>query len=392
MSQPETGTREPDTPDRGRVLWDRAAIRLAVLFALWALLPVGLIAGLRGVRGDLLPSPDAWILGLFCLPVLCIWPIVVAHPPWMLVDGRGVWQRHYFRRDLWPREAFAAGAIREGAGPYSWEYPDKPRGYRYMSCGGLAEAERDWLMERIRQVWKPPAVTLPDELTLQARLSVEKTLEPVRGVRVRGLVPVDCTLGLSSCGVVLTPKSGGASRSYAWSDVVRVRGSRFGHWRQDFQDLELELSGRPEGDPRLTLRVGPDGKPANWEGSGAEVVLAYVLHHVGSDRVQFTAKTGPPQTADEVDLRLEDLERSERQYLGCSRAMYGFALFMCCVFCFAAVSRWDAYDWLGSGVVFTGGGLAVAAFAKTCSAELRRIRRCRAELLTRAAGLPRATP
>jgi hypothetical protein len=332
-----------------------------------------------------------WILGLFCLPALCIWPLV-QHPPWMLVDGRGIWQWYYFRRDLWPREAFATGAIREGAGPYSWEYPDKPRGYRHLDFVGLAEADRDWLMEWVLQVWKPPAVSLPDEITLQAQLSVEKTLQPLRRVRIPILVPVDCTLGLSPRGIVVTQKGNGESRGYAWSDVTRVRGSRFGHWRRDFQELELELSGRPEGDPPLSLRVGPDGKPTNWEGPGAEVVLAYVLRHVGGDRVQFTARTGPPQTPDEVDRRLRDLDRSERENVVCSRAVYGFALFMSCVFCYAGVARGDEYAWFGIGIVFIGGGLVTAAFAKAFSAELRRIRRCRAELLARAAGLSRVTP
>jgi hypothetical protein len=61
--------------------------------------------------------------------------------------------------------------------------------------------------------------------------------------------------------------------------------------------------------PVQRLRGGPDATPCNWNGPDAETVLAYVLNHTAADRVEVTALTGTPQTPDEADRLLSDLER-----------------------------------------------------------------------------------
>jgi hypothetical protein len=340
---------------------------------------------------------EAAIFVLF--PGFLLFPLAVLSfsLPAFRVDERGVWQRWYWRWDLWPWEAFAGGLIRHTSACYGWEYPDKPWYSRTMDFSILNDADRDCLLERVLQVWKPPPVEVPEEIKLRShglpnmylRVSprgvvfAEEKGDPPRLYRwseiLRAPMKLDRYLEFSPRGIVFSRVTDGEPRRYAWSDVVQVRVRRFAHWRQDCSGLELEF---PAGEPTAFLGKCPGRSRCNWTGADARVVLAYLRRYVGEERVQFTASTGPPRTPDEADRRVRDLDRSDREYRKGTRTVY--AVFVCfgCLLLFArgGVSRWDAYEWFTAGFVFLGVGLIAAAIGKSLSAARRHVRRKRSEL------------
>jgi hypothetical protein len=215
-----------------------------------------------------------WVV-VFIVLVLAFFTLTPAAvsdwPSAFRVDEHGVWQRWYWRWDLWPWEAFAGGLVRHTSACYRWEYPDKPWYSRTMNFSILNDADRQWLMERVLQVWKPPPVELPYEIKLRLYGLPNRYLE------------------ISPRGIVLSRVTGEQIRHYGWSDVVQMRVTRFAHWRQDFTRLELEF---PAGEPEvIVVIVGkrPDRKGCRYTGPAPEVVLAYLRQYVGEERVQFTA-------------------------------------------------------------------------------------------------------
>lgn len=335
----------------------RLAPQLRRCAAYWAagwFLLTGLIVALYlagdvpGVRGPLYLSP------MFFGPAVLAWRYRIR------VDGRGVWRRRLFGWDLWAWDAFAAGTVREGVTPYSWLNSNKPWYWRKLSFAILADADRDWLMERVRQVWTPPAVPLPEEIKIR-----------IPGFPWRHI-------DLSPRGIVLWQEKDEQTRHYRWSDVVRVGVTRFAHWRRDFTRLELEL---PAGEPGAMLRGRPDGNRCNWDGSDAEVVLAY-LRQYAADRFQVTAETGAPQTRDEADRRLRDLERKFRELRQVEWFLYA-GLLVCGVLLLCmgrGAAGWDGYQWFAAGLFYFLEGLNGLALWMLVSRQRRRYEERRAEI------------
>jgi hypothetical protein len=280
---------------------------------------------------ELLPRAKSWPEVAFMMSPFFLGPAVLAWRYGLRVDDRGVWRRWVFRWDLWPWEAFAGGNIRQGATRYGWVYPDKPWYARELSFGYLGDADCDWLTERVRQVWTPPVIERSDGIQLRFR----------RGLR-------RWHMELSAGGIALWLTKGDQLHCYRWSHVVRVRVTRLAHGRRDFTKLELEF---PEGVPAVTLRGRPDGERCNWGGQDAEVVLDYLQRYVGVDRIQVTAETGAPQTSDEADRRLRDLDRITRELRQIGWVMYALLLPLVFLPFFGrsgALFR-DGYGWLVAG-------------------------------------------
>jgi hypothetical protein len=299
------------------------------------------------------------------------------------VDDRGIWQRHFFRWRLWPWEAFASGAVRTGPGKDHWVCPEKPWYARGLSLGVVAEADRVPLAERILQAWKPPAISLPEEIKLRQHHSLQSFVDLSPGgialaQEAKVFVP-DPRAGRSKSdwGMVLSKDWKGPPRSYAWSEVVQLRVTRLEHWRRDFCRLEVELPGSA----LILLRSNGDGQ--QWDGPDAEVVLAYLRQYVGDDWVQVTALEGPPRTPDEADRRLRDLDKSFRAIQKVGRLVYGALVIVCVLPLFQGrgALNWGTFQWSGLGLYTAIQGLFGVGNWMWLSAERRRYEVCRSELM-----------
>jgi hypothetical protein len=302
------------------------------------------------------------VSGALSLAPLFFGPAVLAWSYRVRVDDRGIWRRRFFGRDLWAWEAFATGAVREGAVPYGWVHSGKPWYRRKLNFQHLADADRDWLMDRVRQVWVPPVPRLPEQVTIRFPAGISRFLE------------------LSPRGIVVWQERDDHARHYRWSDVGQLRVTRFAHWRRDFTALDVEL---PEGEPVERLRGRPDHERNNWEGADPEVVLAYFLQHVPRERTRFTALTGPPRTQDEADRRLLDLERSYREARAVGLFVCGLMLFLCFLLLFQGPGalHWDGYQWLAAGLFALALGLFAVPFLLIVFAA-RRLRARRRQEIT----------
>jgi hypothetical protein len=344
--------------------------RCGVYLVLFCLLLAGLLVALK--FADLTPRTWAKLvvgdLTLLAAPLLGL--AVLTWRCALRVDDRGIWRRRLVGWDLWPWEAFATGAVRTGASKDSWVYPARPWHHRHLFLELLTEADRDALAERVRQVWRPALLPVPEEIEVRY------------GVGDR--------LVLSRRGITLRRRGSDPERFYGWHEVVQLRVTRVDHTRRDFRTLELELpqAGRPV---RLRSQLG--GRV--WGGPDAEVLLAYLQQHVPADRVQVTALTGPPQTRGEADCRLVDLERADRELRNARRAAGALLLALCALLAFSILTgphgdplAWDWLRWLTAGA----GVLAVALQGVVCWAVFatrrRRVQVLRSELMSWAAGRP----
>jgi hypothetical protein len=364
-----TPTSEGQGP--GRVYWlapeyRRCGVYLVLFCLLLAALEVGLkLAGLTPLTwARLVASPlTVMAVALLGLAVLT-WRYAVR------VDGHGVWRRRLFAWDLWPWEAFATGAVRAGASKESWAYPAKAWHSRYLILEFLAEADRAALAERIRHVWRPAALALPEETEIRYGM----------GNR----------LALSRHGIVFRRRGGDQDRFFRWYEVIQLRVTRLDHTRRDFRTLELQL-------PRVTepIRLQSQRGGRRWEGPEAEVILAYLQQYVPADRVQVTALTGPPRDRDEADRRLTELDRADRQLRQARWVVAGLLLAygLLQTTRFLANARrgplaWDWFHWLLLGILcFILGLLGIACWAAQADRR-RRVRALRSELRAWAAGQP----
>jgi hypothetical protein len=318
--------------------------------------------GVPGVRGPLYLC----FLGPLCVSPVFFGPAV---PVWryaLRVDNRGIWRRRLFGWDLWTWDAFANGTVREGVAPYGWLNPDKPWHRRKLSFAALAEADRDWLMERVRQVWTPPPVRLPEEIK----------------IRKHGMPWLH--LDLSPRGIVLWEEKGDHARHYGWADVLQVRVTRFDHGRHDFTRVELEL---PAGEPTEVLRKRPGLEGCNWDGPDPEVVLAFLQEYVDGGRVQVTALTGTPRTADEADRSLRDLEQTHHRDRAKGQFLTVLILFCGVLWLFQGPGalHWNGYQWFASGLAYFVGGLFLLLIRMGMAEGRRRYEQRRAEIASRTA-------
>ena len=364
-----TPTSEAQGP--GRVFrlapeYRRCGAYLVLFCLLLAALEVGLkLVGLTPLTwGQLVANP---------LTVMAVALVGVAVLTWryaLRADDRGVWRRRFFRWDLWPWEAFATGAVRAGTSKDSWVDPVRPWHSRYLLLEFLAEADRTALAERIRQVWRPAALPLPEAVEVRYGMG-------------------NC-LALSRRGIVFRRRGSDQDRFYRWYEVLQLRVTRVDHTRRDFRTLELEL---PREAGPICLRFQKFSR--SWEGPGAEVVLAYLQQYVPADRVQVTALTGPPRDRDEADRRLTELDRADRQLRQARWVVAGLLLAygLLQTTRFLANARrgplaWDWFHWLLLGILcFILGLLGIACWAAQADRR-RRVRALRSELRAWAAGQP----
>jgi hypothetical protein len=342
--------------------------RCGAYLVLFCLLLAGLEVGLK--LAGLTPLSWAQLVGN-PLTVMAVALLGIAVLTWryaLRVDDQGVWRRRLFGWDLWPWEAFATGAVRTGTSKDSWVYPARPWHSRYLILEFLAEADRNALAERVRQVWRPAALPLPEEVEVRYGM----------GNR----------LVLSRRGIVFRRRGSDQDRFYRWYEVVQLRVTRVDHARRDFRTLELQLP-RVEGPVRLQFQKF--GR--SWEGPDAEVVLAYLRQYVPADRVQVTALTGPPQDRNEADRRLAELDRADRQL----RKDRWVVLALLLAYCSLQTTRiltsarrgplsWDWFEWLALGLLFLIFALLGLALWMARAERRRRLRALRSELTGWAAG------
>lgn len=362
-----TATRTPTEHAYGRVLWPWPSLRLCVVCLAGWLLLSGVAIGMEVAFARFSFKDTALILlvlAFFTLPLAAVsaWPYAFR------VDESGIWQRRYWRWDLWPWEAFAGGLIRHTPWYYRWQYPDKPRHSRSMNFAILADADRDWLLELALQVWKPPQVELPEEIKIRLYGIPNKLLE------------------LSPRGIVFSRDTGEEIRQYRWSDVVQVRVRRLAHWRLDFNGLELEF---PAGEPTEVLGKCPGRAQRNWSGPDAEVVLAYLQRYVGEERVQFTAIMGQLQTPDEAERRRAELARTFRGERIRNRVLWGAWTLQCLLFLSLGGGplQWDLSKWMLIGCFFAVWGPFGIGIWMASSETRRDYERGLAELAVREAEL-----
>jgi hypothetical protein len=342
--------------------------RCGVYLVLFCLLLAGLEVGLK--LAGLLPRTWAELIAN-PLTVFAVALLGVAVLTWryaLRVDDRGVWRRRFFRWGLWPWEDFATGAVRTGTSKDSWVYPARPWHSRYLILEFLAEPDRNALAERVRQVWRPAALPLPEEIEVRYGM----------GNR----------LVLSRRGIVFRRRGSDQDRFYRWYEVVKLRVTRVDHTRRDFRTLELQL---PRVERPIRLRFEKFGR--SWEGPDAEVVLAYLQQYVPANRVQVTALTGPPQDRDEAGRRLADLDRADRQLRKGGRV----ALAALLAYCSLQTTRllmsarrgplsWDWFEWLVIGLLFLVFALLGTALWMGQAERQRRLRALQSELMGWAAG------
>jgi hypothetical protein len=342
--------------------------RCGVYLALFCLLSTGLLVALKFT--DL--TPRTWTeVAVGDLTMLVAPLLGFAALSWryaLRVDDQGIWRRCLFRWDLWPWSAFVTGAVRAGTSKDNWVYPAKPWHSRYLLLEFLAEAHRNALAERIRQVWRPAALSLPEEIDVRYGM----------GNR----------LALSRWGMRFRRRGSDQERFYRWYEVVQMRVTRVDHTRRGFRTLELEL---PR--PAVPIRLGDQRGRRNWRGADAEVILAYLQRYVPADRIQLTALTGPPQTPGEAERRLEDLDRADRDLQKVRRVVVVLLLALCSLMAFSILTSshgnpltWDWYRWLPVGAFV----LILALLGILCWGVFadgrRRVRALRSELTTWAAG------
>ncbi len=341
--------------------------RCGVYLVLFCLLLTGLLVALK--FADLTPRTwaqvvvsDLTVLGLPLLGVAVLtWRYAVR------VDDRGVWRRRLVGWDLWPWEAFASGAVRTGTSKDSWVDPTRPWHRRYLLLEFLAEADRTALAERIRQVWRPAALALPEEVEVRCGL----------GDRLR----------LSRHGIVVRRSGSEQDRFYRWYEVVQLRVTRVDHTRRDFRTLELEL---PRETKLIRLKFEKFGR--SWEGPDAEVVLAFLQQYVPAERAQVTALTGPPRDRAEADRRLAHLDRADHQLRQGRRALAALVLACCLLLATILASArrsplsWDWFDWLPIGALALLFALLGLAFGMARADSRRRLRALRSELTAWAVG------
>ncbi|HZU37231.1 MAG TPA: hypothetical protein VFA18_15015, partial [Gemmataceae bacterium] len=252
------------------------------------LLFAGILIGLEQVgltqRGW---GPIILVLAILALPMLG--GALCLYRQRLRVDERGVWRRRFFRWDLWPWEAFAAGQVRQGTYKDRFILPSKPWWNRSLCLEFLSDHEREHLVNRIRDVWMPPPLpVLPAELTIRWGLRRWACLSDT-GIKVgRGKRAPGCF--------------------FPWTTVLRVRLTRLEHGRRDFRAVEILLPGvaRP-----ILLRLH-EGRPL-WTGADAETLGAFLERTVPPDHLLLTAMAGPPRTLAEADWRLLDVNRMERE-------------------------------------------------------------------------------
>jgi hypothetical protein len=356
-----TPTAEAQGPGRAFRLapeYRRCGVYLVLFCLLLAALEVGLkLAGLTPLTwAQLVANP------LTAMAVALLGVAVLTWRYALRVDDRGVWRRRFFGWGLWPWEAFATGAVRPGTSKDSWVFPTKPWHSRHLILEFLAEADRTALAERIRQVWRPAALPLPEAVEVRYGMG-------------------NC-LALSRRGIVFRRRGSDQDRFYRWYEVLQLRVTRVDHTRRDFRTLELEL---PREAGPICLRFQKFSR--SWEGPGAEVVLAYLQQYVPADRVQVTALTGPPRDRDEADRRLADLDRADRQL----RKDRWVALAALLAYSSLQTTRlltsarrgplsWDWFEWLLTGVLFLIFALLGLAAWMGRAERRRRLRALRSEL------------
>lgn len=342
--------------------------RCGACLVLFFLLLVGLEVGLK--LAGLTPLTWARLVAnpLTAMAVALLGVAVLTWRYALRVDDRGVWRRRLFGWGLWPWEAFATGAVRTGTSKDSWVDPARPWHSRYLLLEFLAEADRAALAERIRQVWRPAALALPEEVEVRFGM----------GYR----------LALSRRGIVFRRRGSEQDRFYRWYEVLQLRVTRVDHTRRDFRTLELDL---PREAKPIRLKFEKFGR--SWEGPEAEVVLAFLRQYVPADRVQVTALSGPPQDRAEADRRLADLDRADRQLRKERRVGAALLLAYCSLQTIRLLTSarrgplsWDWFEWLLIGVLFFLFALLGLALWMGRAERRRRLRALRSELTGWTAG------
>jgi hypothetical protein len=114
---------------------------------------------------------------------------------------------------------------------------------------------------------------------------------------------------------------------YAWRDVQRCIFFRQSHEHGDFIRLRLDLP-----DERIVLMVDPQNGIKQWKGSKAEIVSEFVKKHISPERIVNASITGAALSLLEVDVRIEDMERTISEHKKLVRLVIIVLLPLFCVY------------------------------------------------------------
>ena len=228
---------------------------------------------------------------------------------WKLrVDEEGIWRRRGLWWDLWSWSDLASGRIRKVRAIELYDR-DRPWWRRKLRIDYMASAD-------VRAVWDainahyvvPPAVEVPDELTIRYRHRRSARLDG-KGIELR---------------------HGDAVTHCGWDDVQRVRVLRLESSRRDFWTLRIQLP-----DERIELKHF-DYRPM-WSGGTAEEVSEFLLTHVAADRIDELA-AGEPWT------NREDVEEALAQARKELRGVAIMTMFFGAAFLGIAAAAWSSDD------------------------------------------------
>jgi hypothetical protein len=296
----------PEVKDEGE--WSQPLIlpmapelRRCTLYVVAGVLLLSLVAwSLR----DLLPKRDGPDLLIWAGMVAAATVLAVSAHRWRVrVDERGVARRRFLSWDLWPWEAFEQGLVREGTSGSSYEWPGRPSGPSKLILDWLADDNAERVSAIIRGRWaRPSPPDAPEALAIRS-LGWEARFAPE--------------------GPSITRR--GRTSWYGWHEVESLRIRRLERDRSDFNQLELRLH-----DQALTLRVNRQhsSPSTSWRGPGgtptptAEEVVAILRRHVPRDRILVVSLSEPPASREELEDRLELLDKREQGYASLRRVFW----------------------------------------------------------------------
>jgi hypothetical protein len=209
------------------------------------------------------------------------------------VDECGIAHRAPFSRwDVWPWEAFVSGQITHGAGTFTFNWIDRPKGPKQIVLDFLAEGDRNHVMDAVLAHWVPPPLPqIPESLGLRFGLLRKTVIEcDDREIRIES--------------------SGRGLEIYHWSEVEQLLIRRAARHHRDFQSLELVL---PNCCITFPVRRKSGGVEPVWRGIGdepgpePEVVGGFFRRAVPTGKTVDTVLDGRPRTREEWMDRLHQL-------------------------------------------------------------------------------------
>lgn len=275
---------------------------------------IGVVVRVLGVKSD--PGMIiVWVLGLFY--ALVVWWTAC----WsrLRVDGRGISVRSWTGWSPWPWEDFEYGRIERGPALHEYHRVPRKKGEASLKLSFFFGEEATTLCEReIGKHLHPPAIEIPDELTLRYRKSLLTDLEA----------------GMDASGIHLKRRK--KKEFFPWDAVREVGVETMSPEHRDFLHLRITLPNR-----EISLEGTQDQKP-QYKGPEPKVVRAFLERHVNSDNVKVSSIHGIPETREALEAAKKRLAEKRQTITGATWVGGGLCLFL-------AVWMWFLWEKDSSG-------------------------------------------